>query len=170
MAYQLEQILKSKKTVATKSIVSIIASAALITLFSGCESGDSNDDNSNTTTKETPYNDKGDSPSTDPVSTTFAITYPASGSTIASGRNVTISGSGAQNAAAFDVYVITDKPWYQGGIGSLKVSGNGNWKFNGVELGGTGVYNNHTIEATIIRNDGTTAKSSVSGVVRTNPY
>jgi hypothetical protein len=99
----------------------------------------------------------------------FAIVHPQDGEIIQNGARTTIKGVGLdkERLANFKVYVYTDGPYLQGGMGSLNWSKNHSWSM-GVNLGGTGFYRtNHTIKATATYLDGTTAEAKVERVGRT---
>jgi hypothetical protein len=91
------------------------------------------------------------------------ITYPTENSRV-SGEVVEVTGAGADPNAQLEVSVLTDRWYVQDG--RLVVNADGTWTFSPVYLAGRGVFNNHTIRVTIVKNGNRGASTSVRGVVR----
>lgn len=93
----------------------------------------------------------------------FRITYPANNAKIQSDV-IQVTGTGADPTGTLELEVITDYAYLQ--MGSAHIDPDGTWTFSPVYLKGAGVFNNHRIRATIVKNGQRGASFEVSGIVR----
>ncbi|MBZ5533445.1 MAG: hypothetical protein LAO20_18610 [Acidobacteriia bacterium] len=93
----------------------------------------------------------------------FQITIPRSNAVVP-GEVLTVSGVGADPAGTIEVEVLTNAWYIQDG--EARVNPDGTWTFSPVHLAGKGIYNNHTIKATIIKANRRLTSVTVSGIVR----
>jgi hypothetical protein len=104
--------------------------------------------------KSEPRSSEGTTPSQQqaqqPVSTTFAITYPTS-NTAVDRDIITVRGTGAQPNTAVEIDVFTDQ-WYAQN-GAAEISGDGSWAYSPCYLKGQGSYKlHHNIRARLMQN------------------
>jgi hypothetical protein len=93
----------------------------------------------------------------------FQITTPGPNAVV-QGEVIEVSGGGADPTGTVEIEVLTNDWYLQDG--KARINANGTWTFSPVHLAGKGIYNNHTIRATIVK-DGRRVKSvTVSGIVR----
>jgi len=85
-----------------------------------------------------------------PVSTTFAITYPTS-NTVVDRDIITVRGTGAQPNTTVEIDVFTDQ-WYAQN-GAAEISSDGSWAYSPCYLKGQGSYKlHHNIRARLMQN------------------
>ena len=80
------------------------------------------------------------------------------------GEVIEVSGVGADPSASIQIEVLTNAYYIQDG--QARVNADGTWTYGPVHLAGKGIYNNHTVRATIVKNGQRGKAVTVSGIVR----
>jgi hypothetical protein len=91
------------------------------------------------------------------------ITSPRPNSTVSAGV-IELSGTGADPTGTLEVDVLTNQWWPQDGV--ARINADGSWTYSPVYISGQGVFNNHTIRVTQIKDHKRGKSTSVSGIVR----
>lgn len=93
----------------------------------------------------------------------FQITNPRPNAVVP-GEVIEVSGLGADPNATVELEVLTNDWYLQDG--TARVNADGSWTYSPVHLSGKGVFNNHTLKATIVRDGHRRQSVTVSGLVR----
>jgi len=91
------------------------------------------------------------------------ITSPRPNTTVTAGV-IQLSGTGADPAGTLEVEVLTNQWWPQDGV--ARINADGSWTYSPVYVSGQGVFNNHTIRVTEIKDHKRGKSTSVAGIVR----
>jgi hypothetical protein len=95
--------------------------------------------------------------------TQLKITSPRPNSTVSAGV-IELSGTGADPTGTLEVDVLTNQWWPQDGV--ARINADGSWTYSPVYVSGQGVFNNHTIRVTEVKDHKRGKSTSVSGIVR----
>src|SRR5690348_13329047 len=78
----------------------------------------------------------------------FQIKNPRPNAVVA-GEVIEVSGVGADPSGTIELEVLTNDWYLQDG--TARVNADGSWTYSPVHLSGKGVFNNHTLKATIVK-------------------
>jgi hypothetical protein len=93
----------------------------------------------------------------------FQITNPRPNAVVP-GEVIEVSGVGADPGGTVELEVLTNDWYLQDG--KARVNADGSWTYSPVHLAGKGVFNNHTLKATIVKDGHRGQSVTVSGLVR----
>ena len=83
---------------------------------------------------------------------------------VVSGGVIELSGGGADPNGTLEVEVLTNQWYPQDGV--ARINADGTWTYSPVYISGQGVFNNHTIRVTVVKDHKRGKSISVSGIVR----
>lgn len=98
-----------------------------------------------------------------PAGHDFQITSPRANAAVP-GEVIEVSGVGADPSGTVELEVLTNDWYLQDG--KARVNADGSWTYSPVHLSGKGVFNNHTLKATIVKDGHRGQSVTISGIVR----